>query len=216
MLLQIIGDFVGQLGQEKTVVVWEGEFGRFVRPAMDRIHSAFPLSQGRLHHFWGKGFHRLWSKYLRLLHSLLKLICVFPHAPRIFCVQLTELGEDFHPLGLGKIGASVDRSSVGQCDAVQWPPASPGHQLDRGHIHLVDVWPFLSVDLDRHKMLVHQAGHRLVLKGFVLHDMTPVTGRIANADDHQFIFCFGRRQSLLVPGLPMHRISLMLEQIRAA
>jgi hypothetical protein len=58
-------------------------------------------------------------------------------------------------------------------------------------------------------------GDFIVLKAFMFHDVAPVTGRIPGADNDQAVlrFCLGQRR--IVPGLPVHGIFRVLEQVRA-
>ena len=47
-------------------------------------------------------------------------------------------------------------------------------------IHLVQIRPFLAVDLDVDEELVHDLGSGRILEGFVSHDVTPVACRVAD------------------------------------
>ncbi len=59
------------------------------------------------------------------------------------------------------------------------PAPVAGERNDGVHVHRVDVGALLAVDLDRNEVLVHQCRGRRVFEGLVLHDMAPVTGRVA-------------------------------------
>ena len=90
------------------------------------------------------------------------------------------------------------------------PSTLSGERLHRLHIDIVDIWTFLAVYLYRDKMLVHDGGSILVLEGFALHDMAPVAGRIANAEQNRFIFPFCLFQGFLAPGIPIYRVVCVL------
>ena len=63
-------------------------------------------------------------------------------------------------------------------------------------------------------MLVQEVGYLLVLKRFALHDVAPVTSRIANAQEKRFLLLPGLGERLRAPRVPVHRIMLMLQQVR--
>lgn len=62
------------------------------------------------------------------------------------------------------------------------PPPSPIHEetahLHKGHIHLVHIRPLLPVNLHADEVLTEQAANLLVLEGFLLHHVAPVTGGV--------------------------------------
>ena len=62
-------------------------------------------------------------------------------------------------------------------------------------------------------MLIHQASDVFVLEGFALHDMAPVAGRVANAEQNWFIFPSCLLQGLLAPRIPIYRVVCVLLQI---
>ena len=90
------------------------------------------------------------------------------------------------------------------------PSTLPCERLHRLHIDVVDVWTLFAVYLYRNKMLVHEGRDILVLEGFALHDMAPVAGRIANAEQNRFIFPFCLFQGFLAPGIPIYRVVCVL------
>lgn len=50
--------------------------------------------------------------------------------------------------------------------------------LHEGHVHLVHIWPLLSVYLHADKVLIEQVANLLILEGFLLHHVAPVTGGV--------------------------------------
>ena len=64
-------------------------------------------------------------------------------------------------------------------------------------------------------MRIHVGGHIFVLKTLVLHDMAPMAGAVANAQQDGLVFCTGPLQRLLTPGVPVHGIVGVLQQVRA-
>src|SRR5699024_8423417 len=62
--------------------------------------------------------------------------------------------------------------------------------------------------------LVHHLGHGGILEGLALHDVAPVTGRVADRDEQRAVELAGERQGLLAPRPPLHRVVLVLQQVR--
>ena len=95
------------------------------------------------------------------------------------------------------------------------PAAAAGGHLHKGHIKLIQIGPFLPVHLDADEVGVHQGGDLFVLKGFVFHHMAPVAGGIADAQQDGLVLRPRPFQRLLAPGIPVHRVIGMLQQIGA-
>jgi hypothetical protein len=79
---------------------------------------------------------------------------------------------------------------------------------------MVEVGALLSIDLDSDKILVHQSRHVSIGVGFAFHNVTPVTGGVANGEEDRLVFLPGPGQGFLTPGIPVNRVSGMLQQIR--
>jgi hypothetical protein len=88
------------------------------------------------------------------------------------------------PLPLGReVGPDVERLAVGREPRRQRPPATPGDLLADAHVDAVEVGPFLPVDLDGNEVLVQRLRDGLVLEALLLHDVTPVTGGVADGEE---------------------------------
>ena len=90
-----------------------------------------------------------------------------------------------------------------------------GHRLHGLHVDRVNVRAFLAVNLDRDEVTVHERGGRLVLKAFVLHHVTPVTRRIADAQKNRFVLSAGSLEGLGAPRIPVDRILGVLQPVGA-
>ena len=90
-----------------------------------------------------------------------------------------------------------------------------GEELYRRHVDLVDVGTLFAVDLDRYEVLVEDIGGCLVLERLALHDVAPVTGGVADAEEDGFAGGTGFGKGLVAPGVPVHRIVLVLEEVGA-
>ena len=115
-----------------------------------------------------------------------------------------------------KVCASKNRLAIRQEKDGQRPAAAARHHLNGAHIDLVEVRPFLPVDLDVDEVLVHHLRDGGVLEGLVLHNVAPVTGRISDAQEDQLIFFRRAIQCLGPPGIPIHRIVSVLQKIRTS
>ena len=76
---------------------------------------------------------------------------------------------------------------------------------------MIQVGPLLSVDLDIYKMFIHNGSRFRMLKTFALHHVTPVTGRIANADQDRLVFLPGLLQCFFPPWIPIYGVMGMLQ-----
>ena len=116
--------------------------------------------------------------------------------------------------GFRKIRAAPERLAGGRQEHGQWPATMLAHQVQRRHIDLVDVGPLFAIDLDVDEQVVHHRGGGVVLKALVRHHMAPVAGGIADREQDRLVGAFGLRQRGRVPGPPVDRIVLMLQEIR--
>ena len=73
------------------------------------------------------------------------------------------------------------------------------HHLHGAHVNLIEVWSLFAVDFNVHEVFVHQPGDRLVLKRLMLHHMTPVTRRIADAQQDWFLLAARNFQRFFAP-----------------
>jgi len=90
-----------------------------------------------------------------------------------------------------------------------------GHYLHGRHVDLVQVGPLLAVHLDGDKVLVENLGRLEILEKFQLHDVTPVTGRVADGEKDRLVFLFRAPECLLRPREPVDRVMGVLQQIGA-
>ncbi len=62
-------------------------------------------------------------------------------------------------------------------------------------------------------MLVHQRGDLLIFKGFMLHDMAPMAGGIADAKKDGLVLSPRNLKRLVTPGVPLDGVVCMLQKI---
>ena len=114
-----------------------------------------------------------------------------------------------------KIGAAPERLGIGGQEHGQWPAALLTHRGQGGHVDLVDVGPFLAIDLDIDEQTVHDGGDIFALEALMRHDMAPVAGCIADRQQDRLLGLNGLSQRLWRPGSPVHGIVAVLAQIGA-
>ena len=81
-----------------------------------------------------------------------------------------------------KIRPTIKRSTLRSEEYGHGPAAMLGHHLDCIHVDLIEIGPLFTINLDIDEVLVHQFGDLFILERFVLHHVTPVTGRVANTE----------------------------------
>ena len=75
-----------------------------------------------------------------------------------------------------KIRAAPDWLAFRRQEHGERPTALLAQRMQRVHVDLVDVGPFLAVDLDVDEELVHHHGSGGIFEALVRHDMAPVAG----------------------------------------
>ncbi len=210
--LSVVGEMC--LPQQKLVVARHRELGRTVGAALHVVHVGQPGAHHICDHALPEHGFGLWrGNKVRLLHAVGELGGILQGFFGVGVPQSGHILNYAHPLFLGEIGAAIQRAAIRQGDAVEGPASAAGHQLHGSHVYLVHIGPFFSIYLYIDKQAVHHLGHCLVLKALALHDVTPVAGAIADADEQQSVRVAGQLQSLIAPRVPLHRVVGMLQQI---
>ena len=112
-----------------------------------------------------------------------------------------------------EIGSAKERLQLRRQKHVQRPAALAGRGLDEGHVNLIHVRPLLAVHLDADEVRVEERGHLRALEGFAFHDVAPMAGRVADAQEDGPVLPARLGKGLLAPGMPIHRVVLVLEQV---
>ncbi len=129
-----------------------------------------------------------------------------------------QLGEGGHAIAVGgrEIGAPIQRQAVGAEQEVGGPAGVAG-QLQQGlHGEGVHLGVLFPVHLDADEARVEPAGHGHIHEALALHDMAPVAGCVAHAQQHRPIQRPRPLEGRLAPGPPVHRVGRVLLQIGAA
>ena len=130
--------------------------------------------------------------------------------------SLQDLGETRAPKAVirREIGPAVIRLFVGRQEHRQGPAPANSEHLHDVLVDLIQIRTLLAVDFDIDEILVHEFGDVLAFEGFMLHHMTPVACRVADAEQNGLVFCLGFGQGRLAPCMPIHRIMGVLAEIR--
>src|SRR5262249_49730643 len=114
-----------------------------------------------------------------------------------------------------KVGATPERLAGWRQEHRQWPAARLSQQRERRLVNGVEIRALFAIDLDVDEQLVHQPGDAVILETLMRHDVAPVTGGLADREQDRRALWLCRRQRLRPPGLPVHWVVLVLEQVGA-
>ncbi len=112
-----------------------------------------------------------------------------------------------------KIGSAIKRLSIRRQPDRKGPSSLSRQSLHGRHVNPVDVGPLLPVHLHRDELPVENLRGLLILERLPLHHVTPVAGRITNAQEHGSVSIPGLFPHLRPPRHPCHRIVRVLEQV---
>ena len=114
-----------------------------------------------------------------------------------------------------EVRAAEERAQVGGEEHVEGPSAAHAHRLHGRHVDAIHVGPLLPVHLDGNEPSVEQFRHRVVLERFALHHVAPVAGGVADREEDRLLLAPRLLERLLAPGIPVHRVVGVLEQVGA-
>ena len=114
-----------------------------------------------------------------------------------------------------EIGPAPERLGVGREEHGERPAALLAHRMDRLHVDGVEIGPLFAIDLDADEERVHERRDRRILEALMRHDVAPVAGGIADRQQDRLVLGLGGGERRRAPGLPMHRVVLVLQQIGA-
>ncbi len=117
--------------------------------------------------------------------------------------------------GVREIRAAPERLTLGRQEHGQRPAAVLAQVMQRRHVDLVDVGALLAVDFDVDEELVHHLRGGRVLEALVRHHVAPMAGGVADRQQDRLVTALGLRQRLGSPRPPVHRVVLVLQEIRA-
>jgi hypothetical protein len=112
-----------------------------------------------------------------------------------------------------KIGAREKRPLIGRQKHGQRPAPRAAHELDHQLVDVIQIGALFAVDLDGYEFVVHLAGDAGVLERLALHDVAPVTSRIADGQENGLVSGLGFAERLFAPGEPIDGVICVLLQI---
>ena len=116
---------------------------------------------------------------------------------------------------LREIGPAEERLAVRRQKDRHRPAAAPGHEQDGVHVDRVEVRALLAVHLDRYEAFVQETPDLGVGEHLALHDVTPVTGGVADRQEDRPALLLRHAQRLAAPGVPVDRVVGVLQEVRA-
>ena len=141
------------------------------------------------------------------------------HLSAAFRPGFLDRGEDpaerGHPVAIVRreVGPGVERLALGGEEDGHRPASTPGQCLDRLHVHRVHIGPFLAIDLDVDEGAVHLCRDVRVLERLVGHDMAPVAGGVAHAQQHGHLPAARLGEGVLAPLVPVDRVGGVLAEV---
>ena len=135
----------------------------------------------------------------------------------LLCNGKKQITEPHHAIsGCGwKISSRIKRLLLRCHKNTHRPAAVSRNGLTDRHIHTVNIRTFLPVHLNSNKIFIENLCNLLILKTFMSHHMAPVTSTVSDAQKYRFILLLRFFKSLFSPGIPVYRITGMLQKIRA-
>ena len=133
--------------------------------------------------------------------------------------QHAQQGKQAHPAAAAlprQIGAGEEGLLLRRHNNCKRPAAAAVEGGADLHIHGVHVGPLLPVHLDGHIVPVQHRGHALVLEGLPRHHMAPVAGGVTDGEKDGLVLPAGLLKGLRPPGIPVHRVLRVLQQVGRA
>ena len=126
--------------------------------------------------------------------------------------ELDEAGPAIARLGR-EIGSTIERFQIRREEDAHRPAARAGRGLDERHVNLVHVGALLAVHLDADEVAVERGGGGFGLEGFAFHDVAPMAGGVADAEEDGLALGARLGERLIAPREPVHGIVRVLEEI---
>src|SRR5258708_33876437 len=188
--------------QEKFQGHGVGEFGRIAETTIYRAEFSGKFATGITQHLKRHGTcginaalvaKRGVAELLEVIGTLCRLLLhLFPMVPVVISYGQQDTRKPWHRLPpiltvtRREICTSVERTAIGREKNGHGPAALLCHGLYCLHIDVVYVGSFFAIYLDRGKMMVHNRCYICGFKGFALHDVAPVAGGVADAEQDWF------------------------------
>ena len=114
-----------------------------------------------------------------------------------------------------KVRATVKGLAVRREPDAHGPAPAPSQDLHRAHVDGIDIRSLFAIDLDGDVVLVDVARDLFVLEALFFHHMAPVTGGVADTEEHRPVQSLGQIEGFVSPWKPIDRVVGVLCQIGA-
>ncbi len=118
------------------------------------------------------------------------------------------------PVFRREISSPDKRFQLGRQPNTHRPAATAGRRLDKRHVNSIDVRTLFAIDLNVHKLAIHDRSDICLFEFLVRHYVAPMTGGISDREEDRFVFLACLRESFFAPRIPIDRIVSVLEKIR--
>ena len=192
MFLHLFIVKIGGIFHQKEPIIGEWKFRCAICSAFKGVKRTRPPH----HHFMQLLFLKinieLWFfNEVSASDSFSQLLGIFQCLSSVIVVGIYQGLQYVHPLFFRKISTSINWTTIGQGEAIEWPTTFLRDQLNGSHVNLVNVRALFAIDFYIDEMCIHQCSDFLVFKTFVFHHMAPMASRITHTDEHQLILRFG-------------------------
>jgi len=211
------GGVAGESGgeEEKAGDLGLGEFGCLAPAAVDWVEGIHEGASGGGLDVAGEGFGVFRGGAIRhvFLESAGEVFGVGGEFLAVFLPEFVDVIERGDEAVLGEIGAPEERLAVGGEEDVEGPAAAEFDGLHGGHVDVVDVRAFFAVEFDGDEFFVDDGGDGVAFEAFAFHDVAPVAGAVADAEEDGFVFAFGFFEGFFAPWVPVDWVVLVLEEV---
>ena len=131
----------------------------------------------------------------------------------VFLPEFVDVVEGGDEAVFGEIGTAEEGLAVWGEEDIEGPAAAEFDGLHGGHVDVVDVRAFFAVEFDGDEFFVDDGGDGVAFEAFAFHDVAPVAGAVADAEEDGFVFAFGFFEGFFAPWVPVDWVVLVLEEV---
>ncbi len=202
-----------RLIQKEKEQRFAGKLGSHPKAAIERVQMPEDVHRG-LRHRPRRNLAQIYLAGKKTRNHLVHPGSLATNKVRIVTPRPLDLLQHVHEILGQEIAACMKRIALGCQEDRVWPATGAGQHLGDKHELFVQIGARFAVDLDRHEKSVQQRRNGLVFETLLLHDMAPMTRGIADRDEDQLALIPRLGECFRAPGVPVHRIVKVLQQVR--